>query len=141
MRGTRLSFWQATFLMVGAGVGAGIMAVPYLAERAGLPAMLAILLVALAANWLIHLMLAEICFRTGRELQVIELMGLYVFRGRAGVALLWVVFALLTVAFIANLAAYIAGEGEIITSLTGLTPRLAEALAYIASAGVVFFGL
>ena len=28
----RLTFWEATLLMVGAGVGAGIMAVPYLTE-------------------------------------------------------------------------------------------------------------
>ena len=32
----RLTQWEATSLMVGAGVGAGIMAVPFLTERVGL---------------------------------------------------------------------------------------------------------
>jgi amino acid permease len=137
----RLTFWEATFLMVGAGVGAGIMAVPYLASRTGYGTLLLILAIAYAANCLIHLMLAEVLFRTGRELQVVELMRLYVFRGRASSWLLWAVFALLSVAFVANLAAYVAGEGEIVTELTGLSPRLAELLAYAVSAGVVFFGL
>jgi len=137
----RLTFWQATFLMVGAGVGAGIMAVPYLTSRSGYGTLLLILVIAYAANCLIHLMLAEVLFRTGRDLQVVELMRLYVFRGRAWSWLLWVVFALLSVAFVANLAAYVAGEGEIVTELTGLSPRLAEFLAYAVSAGVVFFGL
>lgn len=137
----RLTFWEATFLMVGAGVGAGIMAVPYLASRTGYGSLLFILAIAYAANCLVHLMLAEVLLRTGRDLQVVELMRLYVFRGRAWSWLLWVVFTVLSIAFVANLAAYVAGEGEIVTELTGLSPRPAELLAYAVSAGVVFFGL
>ncbi len=137
----RLSFWEATSLMVGAGVGAGIMAVPYLAARTGVGILLVMLLVAYAANCVIHLMLAEVLFRTGRHLQVVELMGMYVFRGRIGGWLVWIVFTLLTISFIANLAAYVAGQGEIVTDLTGLTEVPAILLVYLVSAGVVFFGL
>jgi amino acid permease len=137
----RLTQWEATSLMVGAGVGAGIMAVPYLAERVGLVGLALILPLAWAASVLVHLMLAEVLFRTGRHLQVVELMRLYVMRGRVGRWLLWAVFALLSVAFLANLAAYISGAGEIVAGLTGLPGRVAEVLVYAVSAGVVFFGL
>jgi len=137
----RLTQWEATSLMVGAGVGAGIMAVPYLAERVGLVGLALILPVAWAASALVHLMLAEVLFRTGRHLQVVELMSLYVMRGRVGRWLLWAVFALLSVAFLANLAAYVSGAGEIVAGLTGLSGRVAEVLVYAVSAGVVFFGL
>ena len=75
--------------MVGAGVGAGIMAVPYLAARVGLVGLAVILPVAWAASALVHLMLAEVLFRTGRDLQIVELMRLYVLRGRLGQWLLW----------------------------------------------------
>ena len=51
--------------MVGAGVGAGIMAVPYLAQSVGLVGLAIILPVAWAASALVHLMLAEVLFRTG----------------------------------------------------------------------------
>ena len=137
----RLTRWEATSLMVGAGVGAGIMAVPYLAERVGLVGLAIILPVAWAASSLIHLMLAEVLFRTGRDLQIVELMRLYVLRGRIGQWLLWTVFALLSIAFLANLAAYVSGAGEIVANLTGIDRRLAELLVYAVSAGVVFFGL
>lgn len=137
----RLTQWEATSLMVGAGVGAGIMAVPYLAERVGLVGLALILPVAWAASVLVHLMLAEVLFRTRRHLQVVELMRLYVMRGRVGRWLLWAVFALLSVAFLANLAAYISGAGEIVAGLTGFPGRVAEVLVYAVSAGVVFFGL
>jgi amino acid permease len=132
---------EAIALMVGAGVGAGIMAVPYLAESVGLVGLAFILPIAWAASSLIHLMLAEVCFRTGQDLQIIELMRLYVLRGRRGAWLLWTVFVFLSVAFLANLAAYVSGSGEIISNLTGVNIHLGEFLIYIISAGVVLFGL
>jgi amino acid permease len=54
---------------------------------------------------------------------------------------LWAVFILLSVAFLANLAAYVSGAGEILAGLAGNDRHLAEFLIYIISAGVVFFGL
>ena len=141
MREHVLTRWEATSLMVGAGVGAGIMAVPFLAESVGLVGLAIILPVAWAASSLVHLMLAEVLFRTGRDMQIVELMRLYVLRGRIGKVLLWCVFALLSIAFLANLAAYISGAGEIVANLVGINRRLAEVLVYIVSAGVVFFGL
>lgn len=141
MKEQLLSRWEAISLMVGAGVGAGIMAVPYLTERVGLVGLAFILPLAWAASSLIHLMLAEVLFRTGRDLQIVELMQIYVLRGRIGRWLLWLVFALLSIAFLANLAAYVSGAGEIIADLAGVDPRLAELLVYLVSAGVVFFGL
>ncbi len=137
----RLTRWEATSLMVGAGVGAGIMAVPYLAGQVGLVGLAIILPIAWAASALVHLMLAEVLFRTGRDLQIVELMRLYVLRGRVGQVLLWSVFALLSLAFLANLAAYVSGAGEIVADLAGIHRRVAEVLVYIVSAGVVFFGL
>jgi len=141
MQEHQLTRWEATSLMVGAGVGAGIMAVPFLAERVGLLGLALILPIAWAASSLIHLMLAEVLFRTGRDLQIVELMRLYVLRGRIGQWLLWIVFALLSVAFLANLAAYVSGAGEIVADLVGINRRIAELVIYAISAGVVFYGL
>lgn len=127
--------------MVGAGVGAGIMAVPYLATRTGFAELVAVLLVAYAATCLVHLMLAEVLFRTRDDLQLIELMRLYLLRGPRWAWLLWLAFVLLTVAFLAALAAYVAASAEVVTDLTGLPEGLAQLAVYVVSAGVVFFGL
>lgn len=141
MQEHRLTQWEATSLMVGAGVGAGIMAVPFLTERVGLLGLAIILPVAWAASSLIHLMLAEVLFRTGRDLQIVELMRLYVLRGRVGRWLLWTVFIFLSIAFLANLAAYVSGAGEILANLVGIDRHFAEFLIYAISASVAFFGL
>lgn len=136
-----LTRWEAYSLMVGAGVGAGIMAVPFLAQHIGLVGLALILPVAWAASSLIHLMLAEVLFRTGRNLQIVELMHLYLLRDRIGRWLLWTIFAFLSIAFLANLAAYVSGAGEIVANLMGINKRFAEVFVYMISAGVVFFGL
>ena len=141
MQAKRLTFWEASSLIMGAGVGAGILAVPYFASLSGFSVYVVVLALAYAASCLLHLMLAEVMFRTGRELQLVELMRRYVFRGKAGAWLVWPVFGLLVIAFVANLSAYISGEGEIVAKLTGLPPRAAELVVYAFSAGVVLFGL
>jgi amino acid permease len=132
---------RATALMVGAGVGAGIMAVPALADRVGPLPLVVILLVAYAAATFIHLMLVEILLRTGQPLQVIELMRLWVLDRPGRRPLLWLVFGLLTVAFVAALAAYIAAEAEIVSEATGMPEAISQVVVYAISAGVVFFGL
>ena len=137
---TRLSFTQAVSLMAGAGVGAGIMAIPYLADRTGYLELLVIVVIAFGINCLIHLMLAEVIFRTGRDLQVVELMRLHLLRGRFA-PLLWAAFALLSLAFIAILSAYLAGSSQIVTDLVGAPTVAGDLLVYAVSAGVVLFGL
>ena len=141
MNERQLTPLRATALMVGAGVGAGIMAVPYLADRVGPLPLALILIVAYVAATFIHLMLVEILLRTGRPLQVIELMRLWVLDRPGRRPLLWLVFGLLSVAFMAALAAYVAAEAEIVSDATGLPEAVSQALVYAVSAGVVFFGL
>ena len=141
MRHEQLSFWQATSLMVGAGVGAGIMAVPYLAARTGFAELAIVLVVAYGATCLVHLLLAEVSFRTPGDLQLIELIRLYLLRGPRWAWLVWLSFILLAIAFLAALAAYVIASAEIVASATGIPLGVAELLVYGVSAGVVFFGL
>lgn len=126
--------------MTGAGVGAGILAVPYLAARTGLLVALVVVAVAYGLTCLIHLMLAEVAFRTEGGLQVVELIRLHLVRGR-GQWLVWVAFVLLTLAFVAILTAYLAGGSDIVSAATGAPRLVADLLVYAVSAGVVLLGL
>jgi amino acid permease len=141
MRTDRLSPLEATSLMVGAGVGAGIMAIPWLVARTGLLELAVVLVAAYGATCLVHLLLAEVCIRTGEDLQLVELVRLYLLRDRRWIWVVWLAFVLLALAFLAALAAYVLAAAEILTDLTGLPSPLAQLLVYLVSAGVVFFGL
>ena len=136
-----LTFLEATSIIVGAGVGGGVMAVPFLASQSGLFSFVLIVLVAFALNVLLNLMLTETLLRDGRDLQIVELMREYVFRGRIGRSISWVFFAALGLAFIASLTAYISGAGEVLAGLTGIPLLWSRILVYALSATIVFFGL
>ena len=136
-----LTFLEATSIIVGAGVGGGVMAVPYLASQSGLLSFVFIVLVAFALNVLLNLMLTETLLRDGRDLQIVELMREYVFRGRIGRSISWIFFAVLGLAFVASLTAYVSGAGEVLAELTGIPVLWSRILVYALSAMIVFFGL
>jgi amino acid permease len=138
---SRLSFLEATGIIVGAGVGAGLMAVPYLVTRAGVLSFALIIPLALALNIVLNLLLTEVLLRDGRDLQIVELMREYVFRGKLGAAVSWIVFAVLGLSFIASLTAYVVGAGDVLADLTGLSPLVARLAVYLFCAAIVFFGL
>lgn len=138
---SQLTFIEAISLIVGAGVGGGVMAVPYLASRAGLLPFLPIILAAAAINIILNLLLVDVLVRDGRDLQIVELMSTYVFRGRVGKLLSWVFFTILGLSFFASLAAYIAGAGEVIAGLWGISILGSQLVVYGFSALIVFFGL
>ncbi len=137
----RLTLFEAASIVAGYGIGGGVMTVPYLAEKNGLVPALLIMAAALCISLLLHLMIAEMFSGDGEPKQVVEFFHKHLFRGKSGAVLTWVFFVLMGLVFLANLAAYIAGAGEILQSLTGLPLWAGEALFYLFAAGVVFFGL
>jgi amino acid permease len=138
---SQLTFLEATSLVVGAGVGGGVMAVPYLASQTGLLSFLPVILIAAAINIVLNLLLVDVLVRDGRDLQIVELMTTYVFRGRFGKRISWVFFTILGFSFIASLTAYIAGAGEVVAGLWGIPILWSRLLVYVISALIVFFGL
>lgn len=137
----RLSFFEAAAIVAGYGIGGGIMAVPYLASLSGIVPFLGVLIASYLFSLLIHLMVAEIVMRDSGTSQLVELFGKYLFRGKGGVVFTWFFFALILLAFLATLAAYIAGGGEILRDILGLPLWAGQLLTYAVAASVVFFGL
>ena len=137
----KLSILEATSIIVGAGIGGGVMAVPFLASRSGIPAFLMVIVTAAILNIGINLLLADVAVRDGRHLQILELMRDYVFRSRTGAAISWIFFVLLGVSFLASLTAYIDGAGRVLADLTDWPVTASQLGVYGLSAGIVFLGL
>jgi amino acid permease len=137
----KLSILEATSIIVGAGVGGGVMAVPFLVSRSGIPAFLMVIVTAAILNIGINMLLADVAIRDGRHLQILELMRDYVFRSRTGAAFSWIFFILLGVSFIASLTAYIDGAGRVLADLAGWSVMPTQLGVYALSAGIVFLGL
>ncbi|MCR5764435.1 MAG: hypothetical protein K6G09_00500 [Treponema sp.] len=137
---SRLTFMEAISIIVGHGVGAGILAVPYLASRAPWWDFLWILAIAYSVNLLLHLMIAELSLNN-KGAQFVKCFENELFTGRFKKVATWIVFAFLAFSVLCNVASFITGSAAVFTSWFGL-PSWAGMLIYYVIAGlVVFFGM
>ncbi len=137
----QLTFLEAASTVAGYGIGAGIMAVPYLAVRSGVGPLIGIMVVAYCISILFHLMLVDMTLRDGGKTQLMEILAKYLFVGKAGAVFTWVFFVLIVFAFFGTLITYLVGGGEVLNSTFGLPLVPGFIITYLLAAVVVFFGL
>ena len=137
---SRFSYFESIGVIVGHGVGAGILSVPYLASHNPWWVALLILLGAFGVNILLHLMVAELSYRH-QGAQFVQCLQRTIFKGKVGKVLTWVAFGLLGLSVIMNCCSYITGVATVFYDWFGL-PLWAGMLIYYVFAGfVVFFGM
>jgi amino acid permease len=140
-----LTTFEAASIVAGYGIGAGIMAVPYMVARNGIWSSLIIVAVAYAVSVLLHLMIAQLALGASRTegggVQIVEIFRTFLFRGKLREVLSWAFFVLMVLVLTLNLAAYVAGAGDIVAGLTGLPSRVGGLLFSVLAAGVVVLGL
>jgi len=134
-----LSTLEATCLVAGAGIGGGVMAVPYLAQKVGIFPTIIIAIIAYAVTLILHIMVAELSVRTDYSSELLTVFSKHLFGSkkplRAGF------YILMAITLVCNLAAYITGAGEILSELTGIPLFAGKIIFFILAALVVFFGL
>lgn len=135
----KLTTLEATCLVAGAGIGGGVMAVPYLAERTGFLATIIIALIAYAITLILHIMVAELAVRTDYSSELLTVFSKHLFHNKNPLRLGF--YILMAVTLICNLAAYITGSGEILSQRGGIPLVAGKIIFFILAASVVFLGL
>jgi amino acid permease len=90
----RLTFFEATSIIVGHGVGSGILSVPFLASRNDWKDMIWIVVVAYLINLVMHFMIAELSYNNGGA-QFIKCFENELFVGKLKTFATWLAFGLL----------------------------------------------
>ena len=137
---SRLSFFEATSIIVGHGVGAGILSVPYLAAHNSLREILLIIALGYLINIVLHLIIAELSYNNNGA-QFVSCFDAELFSGRIKKILTWLTFALLGVSVIVNVSAFLTGAAAVFRSWFGLPDVWGMLLFYVIGAGVVFIGM
>lgn len=136
----KLSFGEATSIIVGHGVGSGILAVPYLASRNSIRDIIIIVLLVYGINLLMHLMIAELSYNNNGA-QFIKCIEGELFTGKLKKIVTWIAFGLLGLSVIVNVSGFIAGGAAVFESWFGI-PSWAGMIIYYALASlVVLFGM
>ena len=135
----KLNMIEAVCLIAGAGIGGGVMALPYLAARTGFRPAVIIMLIAYVITVVLHIMIADLSICTDHSSELLTIFTKHLFNGKS--ALRSAFYLLMAVTLICNLAAYITGAGDILADLSGLPVIMAEVLFFICAAVVVALGL
>ncbi len=135
-----LSFFEATSIIVGHGVGAGILSVPYLASHNSVRETLLIVLFCYGFNLLLHLLIAELSYNNDGA-QFISCFDRELFSGKFKKIFTWAAFALLGVSVIVNVSAFLTGAAAVFRSWFGLGDTWGVLLFYLIGVGVVFVGM
>ncbi len=137
---SKLSFLEATSIIVGHGVGSGILSVPYLAAHNSLREILLILVFCYLVNVVLHLIIAELSYNNGGA-QFIRCLDAELFSGSLKKILTWAAFALLGLSVIFNVSAFLTGAAAVFRSWLGLSDTVGMLIFYVLGAGVVFIGM
>lgn len=81
MKNKELTVWEAACIITGYGIGGGVLAMPYMVERIGLPISMVVLVITFAASWLLHMMIAEVSYKSGAGTQIVTVLSKFLFRG------------------------------------------------------------
>ena len=137
----QLTVFEASCIITGYGIGSGVLAMPYIASRCGLPMTLLILVLAFAFSYTLHLMIADMAVKNGSKGQFLDIIMKYLPQGKGGKLLGAILFAILAVVLYTNLAVYIAGAAEILSDMLSLPIWIGKLVFYIFAAFVAMFSL
>lgn len=132
----KLTFWEATMIVVGANIGSGILGLAYSARKAGWPILLLWLIVAGIFTTFSMLYVAETTLRTEKPLQLPGLAERYV--GKLGAVLIFISVAANS---IGCMIAYMTGSGNILAKMLGIPNQMGSLLFAIPAIIVVWLGL
>ncbi len=135
-----LSFWEAASIIIGHGIGAGILSVPYLASRNSFRDVILILVFCYLFNLVLHLVIAELSLNNDGA-QFIKCFDRELFSGKFKKIFTWAAFALLGLSVLFNVSAFLTGAAAVFRNWFGLPNAAGVLLFYAAGAGVVFVGM
>ena len=137
---SKLTFCEATSIIVGHGVGSGILSVPFLASRNRWYDILWIILLVYGINLVMHFMIAELSYNNGGA-QFIKCFEKELFVGRMKKAATWFAFGLLGFSVVVNVSGFIAGASAVFEAWFGLPSAAGMLLFYVLAASVVYIGM
>ncbi len=139
-KGSKLTFFEASSIIVGHGVGSGILSVPFLAAHNSLREIFLILGFCYLFNVVLHLIIAELSYNN-HGAQFITCLDVELFSGKIKKVLTWTAFITLGISVIVNVSAFLTGAAAVFRSWFHLPDLVGMMLFYILGAGVVFAGM
>lgn len=141
MKNKKLTFIEALMLVAGAGIGTGILTIPYAINKIGVFGTLLALVVAYVVSILLYLMIAELTLRSKDSEQLLGILQEHLLKGNYKKALTTIFFVILALLLLENLVVYILCAADVLTALFGISGTLAKVIFYGLASLVIVFGI
>lgn len=141
MKKQKLTFIESLMLVAGAGIGTGILTIPYAINKIGIFGTLTALLLAYAASAVMYLIIADLTRNSQRSDDLLGILDEHLFGGKGKRVLNTVFFILLVLLLIENLVVYILCASNVLVDLLGINGILSKILFYLLASLVILFGV
>ena len=141
MKSKKLTFIESMMLVAGAGIGTGILTIPYAIDKIGVFGTVTALLAAYAVSAFMYLIIADLTRNSEKPEDLLAILNEHLFKGKGKKALNVIFLILLVLLLLENLVVYILCAGNILTDLLGTDGTVTQILFYVLASLVIVFGV
>lgn len=128
-------------LVAGAGIGTGILTIPYAIDKIGVFGTLAALVLAYAVSVFLYLIIADLTRNSEKSEDLLAILDEHLFSGKGKRVLNISFLVLLVLLLLENLVVYILCASNVLTDLLGLNDTLTKIFFYALASIVIVFGI
>ncbi len=137
----RLTLFESIALVAGAGIGTGLLTIPYAAEKIGILGTVIALVFAYIISLILYMFIAQLTLKSDEPTQLLGILKQHLFTGKYQKVFTSLFFAVFIVILLQNLIVYILCATDIFTQLFGLSEVLSKLIFYALSSAVLIFGI
>lgn len=141
MKTKQLTFIESLMLVAGAGIGTGILTIPYAISKIGLFGTLVALALAYAVSAVMYLIIADLTRNSEKPEDLLAILDEHLFSGKGKKALNITFLVLLVLLLLENLVVYILCAGNVLTDLLGINSTATQIIFYALASVVIIFGV
>jgi len=137
----KLTFIESLMLVAGAGIGTGILTIPYVASKVGLTGILVAIFLAYIISLITYMYLADLTLNSKDSTQLLGILKEHLFRGRYKKVLTYLFFVIFIVILLQNLIVYIMSATDVISELFNIEPQISKIIFYVVASTLLMFGI
>lgn len=141
MNTKKLTFLESVMLVAGAGIGTGILTIPYAIAKIGIWGTMVALILAYIASAAMYLVIADLTRNSARSDDLLGILDEHLFGGKGKKPLHMLFLVMLVLLLLENLVVYILSAGQVMADLLSIKPLFAYVVFYLLASLVVMFGV
>ena len=141
MKTKKLTFIESVMLVAGAGIGTGILTIPYAISKIGVFGTITALIIAYIVSAVMYLIIADLTRNSEKPEDLLAILDEHLFSGKEKKALNIAFLVLLVLLLLENLVVYILCAGNVLTDLLGINSTATQIIFYALASVVIIFGV